>query len=220
MKYVWIVFVVVLVIVGCNENSSDSNPADPNTENHAPVIHSVTASPETVGRQQETELHCTATDSDGDSLDFDWSATSGDLWGDDDSDARWDAPNVDGQYWIHVTVNDGRAIAQDSVQVTVIAPNGDPGDPYDPQPASWSQGNPLTVDFSWKCFDADGDDLTYDFYFTGGQENPDLYERDLTLREFQIEGLLPDSWYSWKVVARDSHGNQSYGQTWYFSTGP
>ena len=214
MKVLIILFVTVLFLtLGCQNSSDDSSPTG--TSNHPPVIQCIYAESDTVGRGQSCDIECVATDADGDSLIYSWWAASGTFYG-SGRDVGWNAPNLDGQYWIKVIVNDGRAVDSDSVQLTVVPVNLPPAAPYDPQPPHGSYNNLTSLTLSWSCFDPDGDPIKYDFYFGGGSVS--LMQSDLTDAQFTLDGLNSFSEYLWRIVAKDDHGNSTSGPLWYFRT--
>ncbi len=63
-------------------------------------------------------ISCNATDSDHDSLSFNWSASGGEILG-SGSQVDWEAPISAGVYWRKVEVTDGKAIASDSLSIWV-----------------------------------------------------------------------------------------------------
>lgn len=209
----FIIICSVALVIGC-DNNSDSPTS---TSNHSPVIQGIYAESDTVGRGQTCDLECVATDADGDSLIYSWWVESGIIYP-DGRISVWVAPNLDGQYWISVIVNDGRAIDSDSVQFTVVLPNSPPATPYDPQPPHGSYNNPTSLTLSWSCFDPDGDEIKYDFYFGGTDFSTALMQSDLVEAQFTLDGLNSDVIYYWKIIARDDHGNTTSGYTWHFRT--
>lgn len=60
----------LLNIICCNDN-----PVDGKSENHSPVIFSVVVFPEVVKPSDSLIVICNATDSDGDTLVYDWYTT-------------------------------------------------------------------------------------------------------------------------------------------------
>lgn len=209
--------IVLIMASGCSEDEgnddSSNNPSGP--QNTPPVIQSVTATPADVGRGEETELTCIATDSDGDSLEYFWSAASGQLF-DYGHQARWTAPNIDGSYIVHVTASDGKSTSADSVMIDVTAANAPPARPYDPAPTDGQYVEPPSVLLEWKCTDPDGDEVVYDVYF--GTDEPSLIQRDVPQKSFEITGLQEGVYYHWRIVARDSEGNESMSFQWMFHT--
>ncbi|MFA4839575.1 MAG: laminin G, partial [Candidatus Neomarinimicrobiota bacterium] len=89
------------------------------TLNHAPVISGLTASARKITPADTTFLRCDATDPDGDSLTFNWSAESGKLEA-ADSLATWIAPDSTGYFFIKCIVTDSRGGATtDSIGIVV-----------------------------------------------------------------------------------------------------
>jgi hypothetical protein len=65
-----IVLLLTLVLFGCHNSSTPrGSPIPPN---HAPVIDSLLAYPDTIGPSDSTVVVCAAHDIDGDSLVYDW----------------------------------------------------------------------------------------------------------------------------------------------------
>jgi len=91
--------------------------------NQAPVIQSITANPSIILPNGTTEITCVASDEDGDSLTYAWSADYGSFpGGPSGSIVQWQAPGEFGEYYVRVTVDDGRESVRDSVSVTVDEP--------------------------------------------------------------------------------------------------
>jgi len=74
--------------------------------NHPPTITSVVANPTSVSTGAVSIITCTASDPDGDTLSYTWSATGGTISG-SGSSVSWTAPNTAGTYTINVAVSDG-----------------------------------------------------------------------------------------------------------------
>jgi len=87
--------------------------------NTDPTIERITAHPRKIHPGSNTVINCIASDPDGDSLDYNWSATSGVLSGNGTS-ISWTAPVAAGNYYIVCSVNDNRGgNAIDSISVSV-----------------------------------------------------------------------------------------------------
>jgi len=96
--------------------------------------------------------------------------------------------------------------------------NRAPNVPSNPSPPVQS-GQPWRTDvkLEWEGGDPDGDSVTYEVYMVvgeGWQVIGTTVEPELTLPTV-LEG---DTWYFWKVIARDSAGNSSEGEVWRFAT--
>ena len=90
----------------------------------APAITSITADPATVGVNRDSTITCIATDADGDTLTYAWSADDGTIVGAGNV-ATWTAPAAAGEYTISVTVDDGTGRStEDSVLVSAIITTG------------------------------------------------------------------------------------------------
>ena len=87
--------------------------------NNNPVITGITARPRKIHLGSETEINCFATDPDGDTLGYNWSASFGNISG-SGSTIDWTAPTSAGNYYITCEVNDNRgAQVIDSIGVSV-----------------------------------------------------------------------------------------------------
>ncbi|MDP3684723.1 MAG: hypothetical protein Q8S01_12415, partial [Ignavibacteria bacterium] len=83
--------------------------------NTAPAIKRITAYPRKVHLGSTTKINCIASDVDGDTLTYDWSAAFGTLAGSDTA-VTWTAPVNAGNYYILCSVTDGRGgTALDSI---------------------------------------------------------------------------------------------------------
>ena len=75
--------------------------------NTNPTINKINAHPRKIHLGSNSEINCIATDSDGDTLNYNWSAVFGTLSG-TGSSVTWTAPINAGNYYIICSVNDGR----------------------------------------------------------------------------------------------------------------
>jgi len=114
----FLIFVLILsFLFTCSKDKK--NPTSP--ENHNPKIHRITANPSEVGIQQNCTLTAVATDEDGDSLNFVWSADGGSfLDGNSSNPIVWKAPNTAGDYECRVMVSDGKEVDEDTIVVKVV----------------------------------------------------------------------------------------------------
>jgi len=87
--------------------------------NNVPSINKLIAHPRKIHLGSTTKINCVASDVDGDSLIYNWSAAFGTLNGSDTS-VTWTAPVNAGNYYIFCLVDDGRGgTAIDSIGVSV-----------------------------------------------------------------------------------------------------
>jgi len=87
--------------------------------NHPPIITSLKVEREIVPTSRSCQIECVALDEDGDSLNFLWSASGGNISG-EGSVVTWIAPDTSGTYTIAVTVTDDNGgEATDSISITV-----------------------------------------------------------------------------------------------------
>lgn len=110
-------------------------------ENQAPTITSLTANPSSVTSGHSSTITCVASDPDGDTLDYDWEYTGGELQG-SGTTRTWIAPNVEGTFTVTVTVDDGNGgTDEDSVAIVVAnapTPTPTPTSTASPTPTATS----------------------------------------------------------------------------------
>jgi hypothetical protein len=87
--------------------------------NTAPLINSIIAHPRKIHLGSNSTITCSASDSDGDELSYDWFSELGSISG-SGSSITWTAPINSGNYYILCLANDGAGgIAADSISVSV-----------------------------------------------------------------------------------------------------
>ncbi len=134
--------------------------------NHKPAITSLEAEPGRTLPSGNSQIVCTASDSDGDELSYGWSASGGEMSG-EGAVVTWTAPESAGSYDVTVTVTDGRGgEVMDDVTVTV-RDNEPPTVASLAADADWS--TPLgTIQVTCTASDPDGDELSYEWSSSGG----------------------------------------------------
>jgi hypothetical protein len=156
---------------------------------------------------------------DGDSLSYYWTCRAGSFSYSSGYAASWQGVSQDGQYYISVTVSDGKSIESDSVAVTIrdVPVNTPPSQPYNPNPRNGSSEVSRNTSLSWMCNDADGDRLSFDVFLGTNESLTSLISvwRDISEFSVQPEELVGRQYY-WRVVARDSCGTEAQGAVWYF----
>ena len=162
-------YTVKVIVSDGKGGSANQSVAITVSANHAPVISSVAPSPMTVAPNASSTITCTATDSDGDTLSYEWSAGGGAISGSGNA-ATWTAPVEEGVYSIAVTVSDGKGgTITGGASVTVESPAAN----HAPVITSLTS-NPMSVapnaNASLSCFatDADSDTLSYSWNASGG----------------------------------------------------
>lgn len=100
-------------------------------------------------------------------------------------------------------------------------PNHPPNLPSNPYPPDGATEQPLNVTISWSCSDPDsGDVLTFDVYF-GSDSILTLVSSAQSETTYDLpENLEQNQTYYWKIVAMDSHYDQTIGPIWSFGTAP
>ena len=121
MKYFIIITLIIIISFSCKSDSDSVVSGVP--VNHAPVVQDILLNPPSpltlIGQFVETEMTGVATDADGDSLSYAWSATGGDFYAYPAINrAYWRVNNI-GTYIITCIANDGKAIGSKTVTLTV-----------------------------------------------------------------------------------------------------
>ncbi len=96
--------------------------------------------------------------------------------------------------------------------------NNPPSKPSDPYPKDKAVDVPVDVTLKWNSFDPDGDPVKFDIYLGTNKDNLPEATKDLEENEYTPSGLKYGTTYYWKVVAKDSKGASSTGDTWEFTT--
>jgi hypothetical protein len=136
--------------------------------NYPPRIKSLAASHDTIIFNNITELFCTATDIDGDSLSFQWSSEHGTIFG-SSSQVTWKATDTVGFYSIICRVTDSKsASVSDTVNILVVAGiNHNPSiNRIHVRPRKMNLNSSTTV--TCTATDIDGDTLTYSWSSNAG----------------------------------------------------
>tara|TARA_R110001583_G_scaffold41753_3_gene132779 strand:- start:17068 stop:17748 length:681 start_codon:yes stop_codon:yes gene_type:complete len=83
--------------------------------------------------------------------------------------------------------------------------------------ASISQTS-ITVNLIWKSEDLDNDIVSHDLYF-GEAKDPELFGTDIIETRFDDIPVEAGKTYYWKIVTKDSVGNESTSTIFFFSVG-
>jgi hypothetical protein len=169
-----VMFLAITVLILSSACATQTPPPPPPPPNQPPVIESITAEKEVL-TLAETQVVCQASDADGDTLTYQWSADGGTITGEGNTIA-WAAPDTSDNYTITVTVSDGKGgtIAQSITIAAISKPNNPPvvnGLTIDGAPPvkentarQW-----VTKIIHCNAEDPDGDKLSYLWRATGGK---------------------------------------------------
>lgn len=134
--------------------------------NHRPVITSLEAEPEIVILSGTCQIVCSATDPDGDELNYGWSASGGGIT-EEGATVTWTAPDSVGSYNVTVTVNDSHGSVVTGHATITVRDNKPPI--IDSVIADADQITPSgTVWIRCNATDPDGDELSYQWLPYGG----------------------------------------------------
>jgi uncharacterized protein (TIGR02145 family) len=209
-------FVVLFLSIILTQSCSEDKLTE--TVNFPPKIQSVSANPSTVATNGNTTLTCVATDEDGDNLSTIWSAQSGSFPnGNTGSSVTWQAPSTADSYTIAVTVSDGKATDEGSVNVNVQEAGTGPQAPILSLPQNGVTGVSLTPALEWN--ESNGA-LSYALQVsTDNGFTSYLYNQSgLTATSQQINGLNNSTTYYWRVNASNSYGTSGWSDVWSFTT--
>jgi hypothetical protein len=92
------------------------------TVNYPPIIHSLEIETDWIAPLGSLQLICTASDHDRDKLNYEWTATGGDISG-TGAAVNWTAPEEVGVYEITVVVDDGHE-GEDKESVSIVVGTG------------------------------------------------------------------------------------------------
>ena len=110
---------------------------------------------------------------------------------------------------------------RDSGDVTILyglATNTPPNAPSSPQPSDGAMDQSFPVSLRWVTSDPDfGEPLEADVYL-GTSPTPPLVRTAYTGTQHSPTGILPNTTYYWKIVARDSRDAEMSGPVWEFTT--
>lgn len=134
--------------------------------NNSPVISSLEAERDLVAPSSSTKVRCAASDADGDTLTYAWSATGGSFFG-AGANITWVAPDTPGTYAVTVTVTDGKGGEAKKQLILGVRVNHPPViESLAAKPRRVRMANTSVIE----CFasDTDGDELSYIWEATGG----------------------------------------------------
>ncbi len=100
-------------------------------------------------------------------------------------------------------------------QSTINTPPFKPSNPY---PKNGAIDVSINVTLRWSSSDPDGDPVRFDLYLGTDENNLLEIATNLEKSEYTLTDLEYETTYYWKVVAKDSKGASSTGDTWKFTT--
>jgi hypothetical protein len=183
-----VVVVVVLIVV-----------LDTLLANHQPIITNL-AAPDRVLPSGRCQITCDASDRDGDALNYNWSASGGDISG-AGAAVNWTAPESVGSHNVTVTVTDGRggeAVQQRTIEVRA---NRAPTISSLAADADWTLPSG-TLQVTCTASDPDGDELTYEWTASAG---------DISGAGEAVNWTAPQEVgaHNVTVVVKDGHGSSA-----------
>ena len=117
-----------------------------------------------------------------------------------------------GQTSTTTTINGGPATTTSTI------PLNPPSAPVNPYPADGETGVNLTATLQWSFDDSGDDPLTYDVYFDN-ETGTKLAVTDTSTLFYTPERLSPRTTYYWKIVSKNTFGEETEGPLWSFTTG-
>jgi len=161
---------VIVLAVGCGgggggngngdggnggNGANGGNGGSGGAANHNPIIDSLTARPDKVWPEGETDVTCEASDDDDDPLTYNWSCTGGSFDG-DGATVTWEAPATSDTYGITCEVTDGRGGRTTRTTTVDVGWARVEGIVKDVSDNAGVQGAGITIDGSTDTTDADG----------------------------------------------------------------
>jgi hypothetical protein len=185
-------------------------PPPPPPPNPPPVIESITADKTEIPLLTETQIVAKASDANGNTLMYQWSADGGIITG-EGSSITWTAPATSDNYTIKVTVTDGKGgSATQSITIAAMdRPNHPPVisgltiDGAPPLNENTAKGW-VTKTINCNAGDPDGDQLSYSWIATGGH-----ISGEGSTVSWTSPGVYGD--YTVTVVVSDGRGGRAEG---------
>ena len=121
-------------------------------------------------------------------------------------------------YW-HVVARDafGMETTGPTWSFTMKAENDAPTVPSNPVPTNGAVNIQLSTTLNWTSTDLEGEAVHFDVYFGIGEPLARV-ATNISPRNHSVSGLSLLTTYYWRVVARDTNGQESTGPTWSFRT--
>jgi len=187
-------------------------------ENTAPRIREIEVSSGVVDANEVVTVNCIAEDDDGDFLYYYWRAEAGIMtsYG-TASNIEWEAPAYSGMYKLEVEVSDEYDSAFGVLYLLVVNGEALPDTLILLTPANGATGIGTSAYLSWS-FDGSGIDELYYSVYLGTDDNPALYQAGLEDSHFEVEGLLLDTTYFWRVTVLSGETELYSSDTFSFST--
>ncbi|MFC1984905.1 Ig-like domain-containing protein [Chloroflexota bacterium] len=135
--------------------------------NKGPVIYGVLSQADWVAPSGSSKVECVASDGDGDSLTYTWSATGGSISGKGRA-VTWVAPYIQGTYTITVSVTDGKGGEATSHLNIVVEVGNHPPVIESLTAASLVVEPAMSTKIECVASDPDGDELSYRWATTRG----------------------------------------------------
>ncbi|HEX5131823.1 MAG TPA: FlgD immunoglobulin-like domain containing protein [Candidatus Krumholzibacteria bacterium] len=126
------------------------------------------------------------------------------------------------QYYWRVVARDPDGLETSGAEWTFRTrpENYPPYPPVYPSPANFATNISTDLTVTWQAIDPDVDPLNFDVYLGTNADSLLLIVSGLTINSYHLPPLLPAVVYYWRVVVRDSHGAETPGPLWMFSTSP
>src|SRR3989339_2014529 len=99
-----------------------------------------------------------------------------------------------------------------------VPTNASPNAVSNPAPPNGTTGLQTSLALSWSCSDPENDPLTYDVYVDNTNPPTESMFASLAGTTVALNGLIENTSYYWKVIARDNHNNASASPIWQFAT--
>lgn len=138
---------------------------------------------------------------------------------DGDEDFEIYMMKADGTELKKLTDNDHDDIYPVVYEEVSLSANNPPLAPYNPEPDNGEENVDRVLTLKWESEDPDGDVVFYDLYFGEDEDNLQLINRNMRDNKEGVSGLKANTYYFWKITAKDIHGAESEGAVWKFKTG-
>jgi len=96
--------------------------------------------------------------------------------------------------------------------------NHNPNIPNSPTPSDDATNRKINVNLEWSGGDPDGDNVTYDVYFSATNPPTSIVSPNQSSTTYDPGALSYKTDYYWQIISWDEHGASSDGPIWHFRT--
>lgn len=121
-------------------------------------------------------------------------------------------------YTFRVYATTGTANSSFSNESGITTGNTGPLLPSNPSPGHNASGQATNLTLSWTGGDPDAGDVVKYYVYFGTSTAPALFDSVVSNTTFAVSNLNYNTFYFWKIIAKDLQGEETTGPVWNFST--